>query len=372
MYARSLGDDEMVEKPGLVNKWIILLVFLLLLAAAVPVATAAVLPDVRHIFFHVANDNGVKYDWDGARYGAGNNDTYYIKADGGGLNELHITNDAAVAAGQVSVSTSQSGVFYVSNTGGRGYDNDIIILLAVNGTIPDDFSVHIKSSGYNWTPATPGAYTPTTPPSDYGYIAGSIDETFTKADFTYGPQTWKPGPGTFGVPSLPHYYGQDINDASNPFQMMFIDLYVGNLYPSKFPGATLVDGGSAKVEYSFNNLETFAAFNGYGWCSASNQDQGISWTNQITGVSASGFTVLGVPPAPTPIIIQGQTNVPTDPDGDGIDEDMNGNGIKDFNDLVIFFNKMEWIQANEPVSLFDFNHNGIIDFNDIVRLFQEL
>ncbi len=50
----------------------------------------------RHIFVNVANDAGVKYDLDGAKYGGPSN-TYYIKADGGGLNELHITNDMSDA-----------------------------------------------------------------------------------------------------------------------------------------------------------------------------------------------------------------------------------------------------------------------------------
>ena len=51
---------------------------------------------------------------------------------------------------------------------------------------------------------------------------------------------------------------------------------------------------------------------------------------------------------------------------------MNGNGYTDFNDVVLFFKQMEWVQANEPIALFDFNSNGYIDFNDIVRLFKEL
>ena len=95
-----------------------------------------------------------------------------------------------------------------------------------------------------------------------------------------------------------------------------------------------------------------------------------------TGLSVQKISQIiiysNIAPPLTPIPLPGKTLAPTDPDGDGIYEDMNGNGIKDFNDLVLFFNQMEWIQANEPVSLFDFNHNGIIDFNDLVRLFQEL
>jgi PKD repeat protein len=60
---------------------------------------------------------------------------------------------------------------------------------------------------------------------------------------------------------------------------------------------------------------------------------------------------------------------PTDPDGDGCCEDLNGNLRKDYDDVVLYFNNIEWIQNNEPVFSFDFNHNGRIDFADIVRMF---
>jgi PKD repeat protein len=274
------------------------LLLILLVILSIPAVTAEPLPDIRHIFIGVANDDGVKYNLDGPVYGGPDN-TYYIKADGGGLNELHITNDVAQASGQVSTATNQSGTFYVTNTGGRGFDDDIVLLLAVNGTIPDDFRVHIKTSGYNWTTSSVVNQVPT----DYAYVEGAVDETFTKADFIYGPQTWKPGPGTLGVPSLPLYCGQDISDTTNTFQLMFIDLKVGNMYPSKFSGVTLEDNGASKVEFSFTNLTSFATFNGYGWCLAANQGQGISWTNRMDDPGASGFLVVGVPytPPATPV-----------------------------------------------------------------------
>ncbi len=63
---------------------------------------------------------------------------------------------------------------------------------------------------------------------------------------------------------------------------------------------------------------------------------------------------------------------PTDPDSDGIYEDINGNGRKDFNDIVLFFENLEWVAADEPVASFDFNGNGRIDFADVVNLFEEL
>ena len=64
--------------------------------------------------------------------------------------------------------------------------------------------------------------------------------------------------------------------------------------------------------------------------------------------------------------------MPTDPDGDGICEDLNGNTRLGFVDVVLYFNRMEWIAVNEPVSAFDLNGDGRIDFADIVKLSGEI
>ena len=77
-------------------------------------------------------------------------------------------------------------------------------------------------------------------------------------------------------------------------------------------------------------------------------------------------TALPVSPVP------GGNGLPTDTNSDGRYEDVNGNGRKDFADVVLFFNQMTWIAANEPVSAFDFNGNGRIDFADVVWLFNHL
>ncbi|WP_440950231.1 carbohydrate-binding protein [Methanosphaerula subterraneus] len=76
--------------------------------------------------------------------------------------------------------------------------------------------------------------------------------------------------------------------------------------------------------------------------------------------------------APTPLPLPSSVDAPRDLNGDGLYEDVNGNGSLDFNDVVLFFNQLDWIAENEPVSAFDFNKNGQIDFNDIVILFNEL
>lgn len=237
------------------------------------------LPSNRHIFISVSNYEGAKYD-DGEVFG-GPNGTYYIKADGGGLNQLHITTDVNNANGQVNAiettSTSSSGVFYITTTGGRGYNDEIILLVSVKAPISDDFSLQIISSGYNWT--VTGSY-----PTVLNYVIDAVNETFTKNDFLYGPHVFKPGPGTIGVWSLPLYNGQDTSDPSTAEYLMFIDLYVGNIRTAE------IDNGDVKVEYNFTGLNSIAAFNAYAWCGGSNQGQGISWTNNAN----SGYTVTFV------------------------------------------------------------------------------
>jgi PKD repeat protein len=87
-------------------------------------------------------------------------------------------------------------------------------------------------------------------------------------------------------------------------------------------------------------------------------------------VTKTSFITVAPPVISGVIPVSGQSAMPTDPNHDGLYEDLNGNGNLDFNDVVIFFNQMDWIADNEPISAFDFNHNGQIDFNDIVLLFN--
>lgn len=65
-------------------------------------------------------------------------------------------------------------------------------------------------------------------------------------------------------------------------------------------------------------------------------------------------------------------NPPTDPDHDGIYEDLNGNRRLDFADVMLYFNQMKWVANHEPVIAFDLNGNKRIDFADIVQLFGEI
>ena len=73
-----------------------------------------------------------------------------------------------------------------------------------------------------------------------------------------------------------------------------------------------------------------------------------------------------------PVALPDQSGIPTDPDADGLYEDLNGSGEAGFNDVVLFFKHIDWIAENEPVAAFDFSGNGDIGFNDIVELFHEV
>ena len=81
--------------------------------------------------------------------------------------------------------------------------------------------------------------------------------------------------------------------------------------------------------------------------------------------------VVEVPPPCSPF--PSCTNPPTDSDGDGLCEDINGNGRLDFNDVVVFFNNLEWAER-QPIECwcYDFNGNGRIDFDDVKKLFDKI
>ncbi len=345
-----------------------------------------VLPDYNNIFVGVANDAGPKYD-------AFGNDSYNIRFEGydRGLNALHVSTDPAVNFGQVTTTASQSGTFYATDSGGKGYEDEILLLVAVNGTVPDDFRLHVTADGYTWTPNP----IPNQAPTSSTYSATTLDETFTKADLVYGPQTWKPTGNGFDYPIS---FGQDMGDAANTFKFMFVDLNAGVLRPN----AALENMGAVRINYSFENLDTFASFSVYGYCKTSNNGNDmVAWTNSLLAAKAPSGYAVTAPSAPTPTVtptvnetptvtptvtatptvtpttpsvvqVPNGTGLPTDTNGDELYDDVNGNGRKDFADVILYFNQMTWIAANEPIAAFDCNGNGRIDFGDLVWFFNHL
>ncbi|MCE7699258.1 MAG: PKD domain-containing protein [Methanobacterium paludis] len=259
-------------------------------AADVNTTNTTPLSNYSNIYVQVANDEGVSFNTTG-------NGTYYIQSlssPNGGFNAVHIANDstATLNYGGYTSTTNQSGTFYATDTGGRGYQDDVVLMLAVNGTIPDDFAVTITASGYNWTPSgTLNAAPSLGSLSDYGV---TLNETFYKSDFIYGPQSWKP---TGGNANYPIYLDEDMTDSSNEFYIFFIDLHAG-LLGSNYPGgdSQFVNNGAVQINYTFTNLQSLAAFNIYAWNWNTSQGQGMLWTNSIVSGNTggpSGYEVIG-------------------------------------------------------------------------------
>jgi|GEM_PF-5981649 len=239
-----------------------------------------VIPAVDDVYLKFSNDGDAMFNDFG-------DNTFHIRWTGGGLNSLHISDSFKKAPeyGQVTETDKQSGTFYVTTTGGRGYQDDIFLCVAVNGTVPADFKLHIKADGYQWVP-NPSPHNPPARGTEH-YNPVTIDEWFTKDDLIYGPQTWRPA----AEMQYPIYPGQNVSDTSNQFRMMFIDLNTGTLTHKPM-----------RVEYEFRNMETMAAFNVYGY--AKNPDTGkyniTEWTNRLTGYQEefSGWYVSGMPRQP--------------------------------------------------------------------------
>ena len=64
--------------------------------------------------------------------------------------------------------------------------------------------------------------------------------------------------------------------------------------------------------------------------------------------------------------------VPRDLDGDGLYEDLNGNGRLDYDDVVRLFRYFDDQAIRECWQLYDFNRNGRLDYDDIVALFRKV
>jgi PKD repeat protein len=80
----------------------------------------------------------------------------------------------------------------------------------------------------------------------------------------------------------------------------------------------------------------------------------------------ANITVVRLLPFP------GKTLPPTDPYQNQKYWDVNGNDNIDFDDVVTYFNNMQWIRDYQYIPFFDYNGNGLIDFADLIRLFHEV
>ena len=151
----------------------------------------------------------------------------------------------------------------------------------------------------------------------------------------------------------------------------FDDYVMGNQYSYKWDwnGADASTVAVATSSHRFvDTLYTKIYYNRAGFW---NEDY---WTREITRVcfmTASQYA-NGLINAIRLKAFPGYTILPTDPDYDRDIEDLDGNSIINYDDVLLYFTNMEWIRLNQPIVPFDYNNNGYIDFNDVVILYSEI
>jgi PKD repeat protein len=101
-----------------------------------------------------------------------------------------------------------------------------------------------------------------------------------------------------------------------------------------------------------------------------------NYTVNLTVSNANGSSsknmTINVTSKPALPVFPNYTKPPTDPNHDGFYEDINGNGQLDFDDVVAYYDNMDWIGQNKLTAYFDYNRNGQIDFDDVVKLYDML
>jgi hypothetical protein len=97
---------------------------------------------------------------------------------------------------------------------------------------------------------------------------------------------------------------------------------------------------------------------------------GVDQFDDETGATPTVDTRRGLVVTGPPAVSGG--DAPTDPDNDGLYEDLNGNGRFDYDDIVLLFEEFDSDAVRMHVDAYDFNENEQIDFDDIVTLYDEV
>jgi len=278
---------EMREKQTHMNRlWQIAPVAVLLLVALSVMPAAAVeWPTSNGTFIPTANAPRVNI------YGNG---TYHFTMYNGtgGMNALHVTDSITNSFGDVHTAKPTTGTMYVSDTGGRGGQDEVLLLIAVNSTNStdiDNFAVKVNVSGYQWTDLS--GYPPSLDPEELttynsAYYKGSaLNGTYNAANYLeYSSsdvfQRWKFAP----LPSYPLFGGQDMS-IDKSFKLLLIDTQVGTIGNRFTNYDQLEDNGMARIDYAITSNPSSSAnitMNAYAYSNVSvGGGTEVNWLNRV-------------------------------------------------------------------------------------------
>ncbi|HHV24814.1 MAG: NosD domain-containing protein [Methanosarcina sp.] len=163
-------------------------------------------------------------------------------------------------------------------------------------------------------------------------------------------------PGSAPILSPVADFSSNVTSGKAPLNVGFTDKSTGT------PTSWVWDFGDGTSSTEKNPVHTYSTAGTYT----------VNLTVSNENGTSSKLAKINISKQSVPPVFPGYTNPPTDPNHDGIYEDVNGNGILDFDDVVVYYDNMDWIEENASVAFLDYNKNGLIDFDDAVKLYDML
>ncbi|NYT17596.1 MAG: hypothetical protein GKC06_06290 [Methanomicrobiales archaeon] len=138
------------------------------------------------------------------------------------------------------------------------------------------------------------------------------------------------------------------NTSASALPDYFVDIKAVDLTDQVNPGAMNIKLATFNLTGNISTFQSTIGFN----VSVNELDDDFGYPIGTNNIPAT-ITVVRLLPFPDPNI----SGPPTDPDGD---------------DVVKYFQNMQWIRDNQYVPFFDYNGNGLIDFADLIMLFNKV
>jgi hypothetical protein len=132
-----------------------------------------------------------------------------------------------------------------------------------------------------------------------------------------------------------------------------------------------IEGQTVVTSYDiFSEVGPLTASDKHHTVTVTDGELNLAFTTVNDNAKLSAFRVESLDAGPGPV--GDFENAPTDTDGDGLYEDVNGDGVFDFNDVQALFANIDDATVQSNVAAFDFNGDQAVDFNDVQALFVEV